>query len=197
MGVTGSFGTGKTTVAEMLKAQGACIIDADKIYHSLIKPKNGLCQKISLAFGGGLLDKHGQLNRQKLAEKAFTSKQLIKSLCDLTHPQVIKQIKSQVARFKKNKTCKLIVIDAPLLIEAGLTAMVDKLIVVKTNRAGQITRIEKKMRLTRAQIIQRITSQLPLSEKLKLADFVIDNNGTLAQTRKQAEKIWKTIQRRQ
>jgi dephospho-CoA kinase len=105
------------------------------------------------------------------------------------HPQIIKIIKRHVNR-KKNK---LIVIDAPLLIEAGLGELVDVLIVVKATKYNQLIRTRNKFHLSDREIIKRISTQLSLDNKIKLADFVVDNNGTITETRKQVKRIWERI----
>ena len=101
------------------------------------------------------------------------------------HPEIIRIMKDQIEKSSK----KIIVLDAPLLIEAGLKPWVDKLIVVKAERKKQIERIIKKSNLRRQEILNRIKSQLPLRDKVRGADFVIDNNGTLKSTKRQVEKI--------
>lgn len=185
LGITGSFGSGKTTVARIFRSFGAAIIDADKIAHALLKPRTTCYKKIIKVFGGGVLKKNKSIDRNRLAEKVFKQKKLLLRLNRLTHPKIIKEIKKRI----KKSPARLIVLDAPLLVESGLMRIIDKLIVVKITQAEQVRRIQKRTGLKKQEILKRIALQLPLRDKVRLADFVIDNSGTIARTKKQAERI--------
>ncbi|MBL7085028.1 MAG: dephospho-CoA kinase [Candidatus Omnitrophica bacterium] len=197
LGVTGGLASGKTTVASMFKRLGAFCIDVDTIYHQLIKPKAALYKKIISAFGNEILGRGGRIDRKKLGKLVFSKKQNLKRLCRITHPAIIKGMGRQIRNLKRSKKRKIILIDAPLLVEVGLVKMVDRLIVVKASRKKQIARSAKVRGLCYGETIKRIGFQVPLREKIKLADFVIDNNGTLKQTRKQVKAIWEQINERQ
>ena len=192
IGVTGSFGSGKTTVARMFKSCGAKIIDADRLAHRLIRPKTKVYQKIIAAFGGGVLKRDKTIDRDKLAARVFNNRKLLSRLNNIVHPEVIRIIKGRI----KNAEAGIIILDAPLLIEAGLGAWVDKLIVVEIAKRKQIERIQKRNHLNQKEISRRIGLQMPLKDKVRLADFVIDNNGTQKEARKQVDKIrrqlWKS-----
>jgi len=191
LGITGSFGSGKTTVARIFKSFGAKIIDADKLAHGCITPRSTAYEKIIRIFGKEILKKDRIIDRRKLAVIVFNNINLLIKLNNIIHPQVIQIIKNKINYAKS----KVIVLDAPLLIEAGLVKLVDKLIVVKINRARQIKRIQNKTSLTKTDILKRIKSQVPLREKARLADFVIDNSGSIQETKKQVEQmrrlLWK------
>lgn len=191
LGVTGSFGSGKTTVARIFERYGAKLVDADKIVHCLIKPENKVYQKTVKVFGRGILNRNRSVNRRKLAKLIFSKPALLNKLNQIIHPQVIRLIKQKVSQAKQG----VLVLDAPLLIEAGLNRIVDKLIVVKITRKKQINRLKAKTDLTEGEIRERIRCQMPLSKKLRLADFIIDNNGSIEKTRKQVaeirRKMWK------
>jgi len=185
LGITGSFGSGKTTVAKMFASHGARLIDADKIAHNVIKPGNIAYKRIITDFGKNILNKNKEINRGKLARIVFNNQRLLKRLNNIVHPQVIRIIRKQIETSKS----KLIVLDVPLLIEAGLEKIVDKIIVVKTNKEKQIERIQSKTSLGRKDIFKRIRFQIPQNVKLRLADFIIDNSGTIKETRKQVMQI--------
>ncbi|UCB57193.1 MAG: dephospho-CoA kinase [Candidatus Omnitrophota bacterium] len=189
LGITGSFASGKSSVAEMFRRLGARIIDADKIYHRLIKPPNPLYKKIVSVFGQDILRRNKYIDRKKLAERVFTDKEALNKLSQITHPVIIKEIKRRLKKIKPG----VVIIDAPLLIEAGLNKIVDKLIVVKINRKNQVIRCREQRGLSGDEIAGRNRAQVALSEKIKLADYVIDNNGTFKQTNEQVDKIWKKI----
>ncbi len=190
LGLTGSFGTGKTFVASVFKKLGAKIIDADAIAHAVIRKGTGVHKKMVILFGGGILDKRGNINRRKTAEIIFKNKANVKKLNGIVHPAVIRIIKEKVGRCASGD---IVVIDAPLLIEARLTGITDKLIVVKASRKKQIERCKAKFRISEKEVLKRIGSQLPLTEKIKLADFVIDNNGTKSETTTKIKKAWRKI----
>lgn len=185
LGLTGSFGSGKTIVAKIFRTYGAKIIDADTIAHKLLKPQNKIYKKIISTFDESIVAKNKTIDREKLAYLVFNNKALLKKLNRITHPEIIRIMKGQIKKSSK----KTIILDAPLLIEAGLKKWVDKLIVVKIKRKNQIERILKKSNLTKQEILRRIKSQLPLQDKVRRADFVIDNNGTLKSTKRQVEQI--------
>lgn len=192
IGVTGSFGSGKTTVAGIFKSFGAKVIDADRIAHRIIRTRSKIYKKIINIFGKGILKGDKSIDRYKLAQVVFNDKRLLEKLNRITHPEIIRIIKKKI----KASKAKLVVLDAPLLIEAGLENLVDKLIAVKINRKQQIGRILKRTRIKKSEILKRIRYQIPLGDKLRLADFVIDNSGTIKKTKRQVRQIrrqlWKS-----
>lgn len=192
VGITGSLGCGKTTCTEMLRRFGAVCIDADKIYHRLLKPQGVLYKKIISAFGEDVLTRNKKIDRKKLGKIAFRNRTVLNRLNRITHPAIIKTMKDKLSNLKESKRPKIIVIDAPLLIEAGLVEIVDKLIVVKLSKKRAINRV-RKLGMPKYEIIQRIRNQAPEALKIKLADYVIDNNGSLKQTKKQVKNIWEAI----
>jgi dephospho-CoA kinase len=186
IGLTGSFGSGKTTVARMFGAYGAQVIDADKISREVIAAGTVARKKIIRLFGRGILKKGGKINRAKLAGIIFAQKRLREALNKIIHPQVIRRMRRKI----RESSRQVIVLDAPLLLEAGLRKMPDKLVVVKINRKKQLQRLMRKYGFKKPEILKRIRAQLPLSLKVRLADFVIDNSGTIEKTEEQVEKIW-------
>jgi dephospho-CoA kinase len=185
LGVTGSLGSGKTTVAKMLGCGGAKIIDADRIAHRVIRAGTKIYRKIVGTFGNDILEHNKSIDRDKLAKMVFSNKNILKLLNRITHPEIIRIIKREIERAPE----KVIVLDAPLLIEAGLEKIVDKLIVVKIRKRQQLKRIQEKTSINKTEILKRIKYQFPLSHKVRLADFVIDNSGTMKKTKKQVEQI--------
>jgi len=166
IGITGSLGTGKTTVANMFKEYGLKILDADKIAKKLMQPNEVCFKPIIRYFKKDILDK-GKISNKKLSEIVFNNKKYLNELCRIIHPEVIKEIEKKIRIYKKVKGVKGIIIDAPLLIEAGLHKFVDYLIVVKTSYDLQIDRVLKKMPLKRADILKRINAQMGINKKIK------------------------------
>lgn len=191
IGITGSFGSGKTTVARMFVCLGARVIDADRIAHRLLRSGTGVYRSIIKSFGRGILTRKGAIERRKLARLVFGDSRRLRTLNHIVHPAVIASIREKIAKSKKT----IFVLDAPLLIEAGLKKEADVLIVVKSARKKQIERLLKKGTYTKAAISKRIKSQMALSKKMRLADFIIDNNGSLKRTRMQVERIYRTLEK--
>lgn len=193
IGITGSLGTGKTTVAKIFKRLGAIVLDADEIAHRAIEPNTPAWRRIKGYFGDGILRKDGKINRKALAKEVFSERGRLNKLCGIIHPLVYKEIEKKVRQIKRSNAGAIVVLDAPLLLESGGRSKVDKLIVVTAGRDVQIKRAIRKFGLTRKEVLQRIEVQMPLGEKEKAADFVIDNKGSLSATEKQAVKIWKKL----
>ncbi len=174
IGVTGNLGAGKTTVAGFFKELGARVIDADKLVHKIYRTDSEIRKKILREFGSGVFTR-GRVDRKKLARRAFSGRKRIAALCDIVYPETIKRIKEEVRKAKEN----VVVLDAPMLIEAGLENYVDYIVVVK--------------RGLRKRASTRITFQMPLSEKVKRADFIIDTNCAKRYTKKKVEEIWQRL----
>lgn len=185
IGITGSFGSGKSTVAKMFASYGAKLINADRLAHRAVAPGTKAYKKITGVFGSAILKKDKRVDRKKLAGIVFDNKNLLKKLNAIIHPEVIRGIKKQI----KASRSRVVILDVPLLIEAGLEKIVDKLIVVKITNAMQIKRIQNKTSLSKKDILKRIKSQIPLRLKEQLADFIIDNDGAIEETKKQVEQI--------
>lgn len=184
VGITGSFGSGKTTVAELLKKQlGACLINADRIAHDVLKEKN-IRDRLSKYFGDKIVGKDSNINTKALAKIVFNDRKSLEKLNQIMHPEIIRIIKEKINASKR----KLIVLDAPLLIESSLHRIVNKIILVKTDITVQTTRL-KKRGFSEEEIKARISKQLPFEEKIRFADFVVDNNESLKKTRQQVMKI--------
>ena len=194
IGLTGGIATGKTTVAGMLKDLGARIISADDLIHDMLQPKSVIWSAVVEKFGEGILAPNGQIDRGKLADIVFEDEEKKKSLEAITHPPVIKHLTNEAKRFRKEGE-GILVLEVPLLIEAGCLGIVDKILVVSAEQETQIERLEKRYGIGREEAILRIRSQLPLSEKLKYADWVVNTEGTLEGTKKQVDKVWRSSQK--
>ncbi|MDD5449953.1 MAG: dephospho-CoA kinase [Candidatus Omnitrophica bacterium] len=193
IGVTGSFGTGKTTVSCMFKRLGAVVFDADRFAHEALLER-GIRNKLVWQFGRRILKADGGIDRRKLGKVVFTDNVALKKLCAAVHPYVIKKIKKGIQRLKRANKKATIVLDVPLLIETGMTKLVDKLIVVKTDKRTEIKRCVQATALSRKEILARIRAQMPIGEKIRKSDFVIDNSGTKQKTKREVKKVWQEIQ---
>ena len=191
IGLTGGFKAGKSTVAKMLLELGAEVIDADKLARKALKPDSSTYKKIIKEFGEKFLDDEGRINRRKLAKLVFSNKEKLNLLNSIVHPYVIDKVKEKIYRTKQSNPDAIVIVDAPLLYEAGMQNMMDKIIVVSATKNKQIQRARETTSLSEYEVKRRIENQLPLSKKEKLADIVIENNGTLEDTRSQVKKMWK------
>jgi len=194
IGVTGGIACGKSTVAGMFRGLGAEVIDADKIAHQAMRPRTAVWKKIGELFGKDILNEDLSINREKLGKIVFSSTKERRRLEKIVHPVAIKAIKKKIKDCSnlKIQPLTIIVIDAPLLIEANLTSLVDVLVVVSAWRRTQMRRL-KASGLKENEAAKRIDSQMSLRSKIKLADYVIRNNGSLAAVERQVEKVWKEI----
>ncbi|MFA5363110.1 MAG: dephospho-CoA kinase [Candidatus Omnitrophota bacterium] len=192
IGVTGSFGSGKTTVARMFKRRGVSVIDADRIAHGLLSPGKEVYRRIVRVFGRGILAGNKRIDNRRLAGIVFNDTNALKKLNRITHPVIIQIIKGRVRKGAN----RMFILDAPLLIEAGLARAVDAIVVVKSSRANQLRRVRSRDSLPDREILQRIRHQIPLNRKIRLADFVIDNNGTMRETKEQVEQIRRFLWRK-
>ena len=194
VGLTGGFGTGKTTAAKMFVSLGAKVLDADKIARGCLRKGNSCFDKVVKAFSEDIL-RGENIDRKKLAGIVFSDEKARKRLEGIVHPFVIREIKQEVAVFQKKKQKKILVLDVPLLFEAGLDKIVDVVIVVKANRIIQLARVQTAHALTRADACRRMAAQMPISEKIRRTDMLIDNRGSLKETRQQIEKVWNKLKR--
>lgn len=189
IGLTGSIGTGKTTAASIFKKFGAAIIDADEIARGIVKPQMPAWQEIINAFGEKVQSPDLTINRKYLGELIFNDTVSRERLNQITHPLIKEEIHKQI----QEQNNKIVIIDAPLLIEAGVHSIVDKIIVVIASRDTQIKRLKLRNFLSDLQIEARLDSQLPLENKIEKADYIIDNNGNILETTKQIKRIWEEL----
>ncbi len=191
IGLTGSFGSGKSTVARIFARHGAAVVDADRLAHRLIAPGTDIYRKVVKAFGAGILDRKGKIAREKLGRLVFRDKGKLELLNRMIHPEVKRIIRERI-RAAQN----VVVLDVPLLFEAGMDRLCNKTIVVFCDRTVQLRRLSLKRGLTTPEALLRLNSQMPLEKKVRLADFVIDNSGSIKKTKKQVSelrrKLWKS-----
>ena len=193
IGITGSIGSGKTTVAKLFSRHWYSRIDADEIGHQIIKKNAAAYKKIIKNFGKDILDKNGSIDRKKLGNAVFDDHTKLKNLNSITHPIIINRIKKQIKETKEKCGDKTkIVIDAPLLLETKAKNLVDMIIVVSADKSNILKRLNKK--LPKEKIERILKAQMPLKEKIKHADFVIGNNKGMGHLEKQVIKIIERIE---
>ena len=193
IGLTGGMGSGKSTAAGIFKKKGAHILDADKICRELVEPGQPALKEIQRQFGDSVLLPGGQLNRGELSRIVFDDPLQKKALEDILHPKVFEEEKKRYDSIQKEEGPVLVFVDAALLIESGNYKNMHKNIVVTCSDDERIRRLLKRDSLTKEEILKRIQNQAPLSEKVKFADYVIDNNQSVEELELQADKIYEEL----
>ncbi|NLT96442.1 MAG: dephospho-CoA kinase [Clostridia bacterium] len=193
IGLTGGIASGKSTVSKYLKSLGAAIIDADLLARQAVEPGEKGWQKIKEYFGEGVFLPQGHLDRRKLAEIIFNDEEKRKVLNSIIHPEVVQKTKELIERYKREGQVPLIVVDAPLLIEAGMHNLVDEVWVLNVKPEVQVQRVMERDNISRDSAVRRLKSQLSTEEKLKYAHRVIDNNETVDKTIRQVQDFWQDI----
>lgn len=190
IGLTGNIATGKSTVAKMLEELGATVIDADALVHDLQRKGTPVYDDIVAAFGPSILDRDGEIDRKALGSIVFANPAQLHTLESIVHPAVLTE---SVRRIIEAVT-PVVVYEAIKLIEAGRAEMCDALWVVTTRSEVQLERLMRDRHMSEAEARQRIESQPPQSEKIKQATVVIDNSGSLEETRQQVIAAFRVIE---
>ncbi len=190
IGLTGSIGSGKSTVSGFFEKLGAIVIDADQVSRQVVEPGSPALKELTLAFGENILNHDGSLNRTLVAEIVFNSDEKRELLNSIIHPMIFNEINSTIEEYREKGT-EIIILEAALILEKkGLIKLIDKLIVVSIDEETQKKRLEGRGDLSKEQINARINSQLTNNEKIKHADYIIDNNQDLVNTREQVRELW-------
>jgi dephospho-CoA kinase len=203
VGLTGGIASGKSAVGEMLVALGAHLVQADRIAHQLMLPGQPVYNEVVRHFGGGILNPDLSVNRAKLAEAAFgsgtspTAASRIQELNRIVHPGVIRSQEEWMEEMGRQDPHAVAVVEAALIIEAGAARRFDRLIVVTCGDEQRIARFAARQKLdlnaAGKEIERRLAAQLPEAEKIKAADYVIDNSGSLDHTREQVRQVWEKL----
>jgi len=191
VGITGGIATGKSTVTKLIRKKRFPVICADEISRDLTKRDGAAYKKIVKQFGTEILTKNKTLNRQHLANLVFTNKAKKKKLESIIHPLVRNEIFSQIKKLEKKHS--IIFLDIPLLFESGWEKLCNATICIYANQKTQIERLKNDRGMTATHARDRIRSQLPLIEKKKRADHVINNNGTLASLKISLNSLLKSL----
>jgi dephospho-CoA kinase len=193
IGLTGGIGSGKSTVSQFLTELGAVVIDADKVGHEALKPGTELWREVVAAFGRQTLTPDGDIDREKLGEIAFSNPDSLVRLNRIMHPRLYEVVKAQIEECRRQGT-GVVVLEAPLLIEAGWTSLVDKIWVTVASEATVLRRLQERTGLSEPESLARIRSQLASTERVRYADVTIDTDGELDELRARVEKLWRKLQ---
>ncbi len=195
VGLTGGVASGKTAVSEVLREEGAYIVDADQIARDLVRPQRPAWSEIVRIFGKEILQEDGSIDRKKLADRVFADPDQRKLLNQILHPLITGEIDRKTGEIAQKDPKAIVVIDAPLLIEVGYQRRVDKLMVVTSTQIEQIERVKVRDGISSEGAMRIISSQMPVEEKVKLADFVIRNEGSLAEVREKAKEVFRELKK--
>ena len=193
VGLTGGIASGKTVVSKMLRELGALIIDADETSREVVAPHKKCWGELIAYFGKDILGKDLTVDRKKLADRVFNNPEQLSKLNSLIHPEIMKSIDEKLEEIRNENPEAIVVIDAALLVETGMHKKYDKLIVVYTTVETQLKRLMTRNGISQDEAQKRINLQLPISEKAKLADFLIENEDSLKKTEEQVKKVFTTL----
>ena len=187
IGITGSIGTGKSTVSNYLISKGYSVVDADKISKGAYNIGSNGYKAILEVFGVEILNSNGEVDRKKIKKIVFDNSNMLQRLNMAIHPIIINEIEREIEILLESQ--KVVFLDAPLLIETELHKKVDKIIVVVCDKNEQINRIIKRDKITADMAISIINSQMSIVEKLKFADYIVYNNSTIENLYSQVDEI--------
>ena len=202
VGLTGGIAAGKSSVGEMFVTLGARLVQADLISHSLMIPGEAVYDEVVRHFGREILNSDGSVNRHRLAEMAFGSssgsgEKRVEELNRIVHPAVIRRQEEWMQEMGRQDPHAVAIVEAALILESGARERFDRLLVVTCNEEQRAVRFAARQSISleaaRQEVRRRMAAQLPDEEKIKAADYVIDNSGTPDQTRAQVEKVWQQL----
>ncbi len=193
IGLTGGIASGKTTISNILKELGAIIIDADKIARKVVEKSSPALKDIEENFGRDVLFKNGKLDRKKLGNIVFNDTGSLKKLNEIIHPYIVEKIIDEINHYKKTYNNRVIILDAALLIELNLMDLVEEVWLIVVPEEMQLGRLVERDNISANQAQKRIDAQIPLEDKKKYADLIIDNSKDLTYLQAQIEENWERI----
>jgi dephospho-CoA kinase len=197
VGLTGGIACGKSTVAKMFVHRGAHLIDFDRLTHEAQEPGKPAWEKIVDYFGREILQSDKKIDRVKLGNIVFADKKKLNKLGKIVHPLIYQEWEARLERIKKKEKHAIILSDVPLLFEGKMQHFFDLTMVVLVSQEDQIIRLMKRNGWSREEAQRRLNSQMPVSEKIALADIVIDNKGTVADTERKVNEVWQELLQRE
>jgi dephospho-CoA kinase len=188
VGLTGGIGSGKSTVAHMLEARGAVVFDADALAREAVQPGTPGHAAVVERFGASVLAPGGELDREALASIVFSDPAARRDLEAIVHPEVRRLFAEGCERYEG--TDRVVVLSAPLLVETGMHTAFEVLVVLSTTEETQIARLLRDRAMSEESVKARIAAQAPLEEKARVADVLLDNEGSLEELEAQVERMW-------
>jgi dephospho-CoA kinase len=191
IGLTGGIASGKSTVSRLLVERGAALVDADAVAREVVQPGEAALDEIAVLFGQAVIQEDGSLNRKALGDIVFGDKDKLKMLESITHPAIRRRMQEKLHKLSAENPRRLIVADIPLLYETGQVQLYDGVMVVYVPADVQVHRLAERNGMSKEEAEQRVSLQMDIEEKRKLADWVIDNSGTIENTARQIDDLWK------
>jgi dephospho-CoA kinase len=195
VGLTGGLACGKTFVGEALASYGCLLIQADELGHQVLEPGGEAYESVVHEFGRGILDSQGRIDRTLLAAQVFENPERLKALNSLVHPPVVRREDEWTAEFAARQPDGIAVVEAAILIETGSYKRFDRLILVVCSEEQQVERAMRRNGAMEADIRARLRRQMPLTEKRKFADYVIDTSGSKEETLRQTHAVYEALRR--
>ena len=189
IGLTGGIGSGKSTVSQFLAELGAVILDADKIVHEALESDTEIWREVVAAFGRQILTPSGNIDRKKLGEIVFGDSESLSRLNRIMHPRMYTMVKARLEEYRE-QGAKAVVLEAPLLIEADWTSLVDEVWVATAHESTVLRRLQERTGLSTPESLARIRSQMPNEERVKHADVIIDTDCDLDELRGKVKELW-------
>jgi dephospho-CoA kinase len=192
IGLTGNFGTGKTTVSQILAELGATVIDADKLGHELLQSHTQTYGEIVATFGKSILKHNGEIDRKKLGKLVFADTAALTRLNEIMHPRIYEIVRQKIEEYRE-AGARVIALEAALLIEAGWMPLLDQVWVTTAPEATASKRLKKARGLSEEQFLARLRTQMPQNEKAKLADVIIDTDCPIDQLKVRITELWSRL----
>ena len=193
VGLTGGLACGKTFVGEALAALGCHLIQADELGHQVLLPSGEAYADVVREFGPGILNADGAIDRKRLAAEVFGKPERLEALNRLVHPHVFRREREWMDGFAQSDPRGIVVVEAAILIEVGTYKNYDRLILVECNKQQQIERSLKRDHVDRAEVLARLSRQMPLADKRRFAHFVIDTSGTKEETLRRVREVYDAL----
>ncbi len=192
-GLTGGIASGKSTVDKMFQEKGAYLIDHDTLAHEAEEPGRPAWEKIVDYFGAAILNEDRTINRRRLGDIVFNDEGKLEKLMDMVHPVVFAEWQARIDDIARRDPRAIIISDIPLLIERGWQDAVDIVLLVYIPREEQIRRLMARNGFSRREADERLRSQMSIDDKLLHADMIINNEGTLEETRGRVDRVWEAL----
>ncbi len=189
IGLTGSIGTGKSEAARQLEALGASVISADQVGHEAYTPNTEAWEQVVAAFGDGILQEDGEIDRRKLGAIVFSDAAQLTKLNQIMHPRMARMVADKI-EVLRSQGVDVVVVEAALLFEAGWDSLVEEVWVTDSPEQMVIERLKKRNGLSEEEARKRISSQMDRAERLEKSDFVIDNSGDMAGLESAIKELW-------
>ena len=193
IGLTGGIASGKSIVASVFKELGAIIIDADQIARQVVLPHQPAWKDIVEYFGPEVVNEDKSLNRAKIGDIVYNDPDSLKKLNYFTHPRIVQHYKDELRRIKTEQPDAIVILEVPLLYETNMDKLCQQVVVVWVDRETQIKRLMKRDKMSYEDAVRRVDAQIPLEEKVQWADFVIDNRGSIVETKEKATRYYNEI----